>query len=77
MSMKKQRAAALTTAQKNNQPHTQYSTPTPLLRRKLQLGTLLLALQTSLSRRQQGNYWELFESTLRQYVDLKYCEVTP
>ena len=44
-------------------------------RKKLQIGTLLLALQSPLSCEQQKICWTLFESMLRQYVDLKLCKV--
>lgn len=36
---------------------------------KLQIGTLLLALQTSLNRKQREKGWQLFGVMLRQYVE--------
>ena len=42
---------------------------------KEKIGTLLLALQAPLNRKQQENGWELFGVMLRQYVDLKYGRV--
>ena len=41
---------------------------------KEQIGTLLLVLQKPLNQEQQKEYWALFESKMRQYVDLKICE---
>ena len=41
---------------------------------KLQLGELLLALQSPLNQEQQKKYWQLFESSLRQYLGLRITE---
>ena len=40
-------------------------------RAKLQIGTILLALQRPLSDKQQRICWALFEARLRDYVELK------
>jgi len=42
---------------------------------KLQLGTLLLALQSPLSQKQREKGWALFELLLRRYFDLKFSGV--
>jgi hypothetical protein len=39
------------------------------------LGLLLLSLQTSLNETDRQVYWQQFEITLREYVDLKLNEV--
>ncbi len=73
-----EKAAALTAApNKNNQHNGYYSTSDDQSSKKLkeQLGVLLLYLQTPLSRQQRTAYLKLFESRLRQYVDLEYCGV--
>jgi hypothetical protein len=41
---------------------------------KLQVGELLLYLQTPLPQNEQQNYWQVFESCLRRYIDLRFCE---
>ena len=76
MRIKKYRAvtSAKATARKNNRQNESYRNYAPKSSTKLeQLGTLLLALQTPLNRKQQENGWQLFGVILRQYVDdLKY-----
>ena len=42
---------------------------------KLQIGTLLLALQRPLSQKQRKICWTLFETRFRDYVDQKLCKV--
>ena len=75
MLAKKQQAAALTTAHNNNQLCESYrkSTSKSSVNLKEKIGTLLLALQTHLTPNQQKEYWTLFESSLRQYSNLKIC----
>jgi len=69
------KAAALTTASKNNQHSRVYHSPLGRSSGNLreQLGVLLLYLQTPLSPDNRKTCWALFESRLRQYVDLKIC----
>ena len=38
---------------------------------KQQIGTMLLALQASLSKNQQKEYWVQFEPMLEQYLDFR------
>ena len=63
---------AKATASTNNLQVKSYRTSAPVSIAKLQIGTLLLALQAPLNLKQQENGWQLFGVMLRQYVDLKY-----
>jgi len=73
----KQKAVALTTAQKNNQHSKNYHNSSAQSRVKLQenLAEILLYLQTPLNQNQRKEYWVQFESKLRQYLELKFCGV--
>jgi len=75
---KKDKAAhcAQQAAQTNNQQYKAYRNSVSVSRAKLEVGELLLTLQTPLSQEQQKKYWQLFGVMLRQYVDLKFIEVT-
>ena len=63
------------TAQKIKAPHKPYPTVSMLSSLKMQIGQLLLCLQTPLPENDRHNYWRVFESGLSQLVDLKLCEV--
>ena len=69
----KQRAASAKTAPRQQHQTQLYNPPERLSRGKLQenLAELLLYLQRPLSQERQKRYWQLFESRLRQYVDVK------
>ena len=71
MLSKKRRGVSDKTAPNNNQLQESYRNSASVSRVKLQIGELLLALQTPLNRKQERNIWVLFESKLRQYYDLK------
>lgn len=63
------------TASTNNRYSGSYRNSVFASRAKLQIGTLLLALQTTLSQQQREKTWHIFELKLWRYIDLKYCEV--
>ena len=75
MLIKRQEAAACATARENKQLNKSYRNSVSDSREKLQIGEFLLYLQQPLSQIQQKKGWALFELKLKQYVDLKYCEV--
>lgn len=64
---------AKATAQNYNQLNGAYQSCAPKASENLKekIGTLLLALQSPLSQKQQNICWTLFEAKLRHYVDLK------
>jgi hypothetical protein len=69
---------AVPTTAKNNELHNKaYTKPTMLSKAKLkeQIGQLLFYLQTPLPPNEQHSYWQVFESCLIRYVDLKFHEV--
>lgn len=78
--MRSERQQAVTsaeaTAQNYNRLNQSYQDSVAASRAKLQIGELLLALQAPLSQNQQKKYWVEFESKLRQYLNLKFIEVT-
>ena len=41
---------------------------------KEKIGQLLLYMQTPLPQNEQQKYWQIFESFLRRYVDLRFFE---
>ena len=62
-------------AAKQNEPYRKSYLKAALLSiLKEQVGELLLYLQTPLPQNEQQNYWQVFESCLRQYIDLRFCE---
>jgi hypothetical protein len=77
MNKEKDKAAtsAKATASTNNLHTESYRNIPYESRAKLEIGTLLLALQSPLSQKQQKICWALFEARLRQYLDLRICEV--
>lgn len=76
MLSKKSKAAAPATAPKNTQQHESYRNSVSASRAKLQIGEILLALKAPLSPEQRRKHWQRFEAKLRQYLDLKFTEVT-
>ncbi len=66
---------AKATAQYYHPLNKSYRNPVSTSRAKLQIGTLLLALQSPLSRHEQQKCWALFESKLKQYLDFRCSEV--
>lgn len=81
MITERQQAAAIATAQKNNQHNKEYYSSSDMSSSKIcqrfseQLGELLLFLQMPLNQAQQENCWCLFEVRLREYLDLRLCKV--
>ena len=75
MLSQRNRAAAPTTAPKNNRQNESYRDFVPQSREKLLVGEFLWFLyrQTSLSQRQEKNCLAVFDSQLRRYLDLKFC----
>jgi len=73
MVAKRRKAAAPTTAPKNNQPNKDYSISNEQSSEKLkeQLGEVLFYLQTPLGRKQRTVYWNIFENMLREYSGLR------
>lgn len=68
---KKAVALALTTAKEENETlNRTYLKATLLSRKKEQIGQLLFYLQTSTETGKQ-DYWQRFETSLREYIDLK------
>ncbi|GAF76836.1 unnamed protein product, partial [marine sediment metagenome] len=67
----KQKAAAPTTAQKNLERRKSYRDSASASNVKLQIGKILLYLQTPLKQEERRNCWALFEAKLCQYYDLK------
>ena len=70
----KEKAAATTTAQNNKLQKQAYQKIASLSSTKLQLGILLLHLQTPLSKNQTQRYWHQFNSMLRRYANMKIYE---
>ena len=68
---RKAATSAEATAPKYNRLSQSYQDSASTSREKLQIGTLLLALQRPLSHKQQKICWVLFEALLRQYLDMK------
>jgi len=68
MRSEKKEAAATTAASRNTLRTKSYQAGAPESRDKLRIGTLLLALQSPLSRRQRNMGWRLFEVLLGRYV---------
>jgi hypothetical protein len=62
------------TADKNESHYKAYPKAVLLSSLKMQVGELLLYLQTPLPQNEQQNYWQVFESCLRRYIDLRFCE---
>lgn len=58
------------TAKKNNLQKRSYRKAIPLSSLKIQIGEILLFLQDQSTEQIQ---WEVFDSTLRRYIDLKFC----
>lgn len=72
--MKTKKAAALTAAIRN-EPHSKsYQKDKPVSSLKEQIGQLLLYMQTPPPQNEQQKYWQIFESFLRRYVDLRFFE---
>ena len=63
------------TAQNHKPCKIHYNTSTAVSRERLQLGELLLQLQAPLKDGQQQGQWKLFEVRLREYLDLRACEM--
>jgi hypothetical protein len=63
--------AACTAAPKNIRQNRSYCNSATLSKVKLQIGTLLLALQTPLTLKEEKICWTLFDLKLRRYVELK------
>lgn len=72
--MKTKKAAASTAAIKRTTHERAYMKAALLSSLKLQVGESLLYLQMSPEKNKQV-YWQQFEITLREYVDLKLNEV--
>jgi len=62
------------TADKNESHCKTYLKAAPLSSIKEQIGQLLLYMQTPLPQNEQQKYWQIFESFLRRYVDLRFFE---
>jgi len=62
------------TADKNESHCKTYLKAAPLSSIKEQIGQLLLYMQIPLPQNEQQKDWQVFESCLRRYVDLKYFE---
>lgn len=73
MIAEKEKAGVGTPATKNKQRGRKYRKAVPLSSLKLQIGQLLLNLQNQSAQQTQ---WQVFESKLEQYIDLKLCEVS-
>lgn len=69
------KTAAPTAARKHNRQSESYRNSVSESRAKLQIGELLLFLQTPLNQIQKRKYWRLFEVRLSEYLDLRFCEV--
>lgn len=68
-------ASAKVTAQINN-PYTEsYRNIAYESRAKLQIGMLLLALQTPLNQDEKAKLWTQFELMLTEYISVKYSGV--
>ena len=62
------------TAQSLNHFNILYQKDCKLSSLKEQTGQLLLCMQTPPPQNEQQKYWEVFESCLRRYVDLRFFE---
>ncbi len=71
MLTEKKEAAASTTARKKDHLTKSYQNSASESTVKLQVGELLLRLQTPLEQERRKEYWQSFELKLRQYLDLK------
>ena len=71
--MKTKKAAALTAAIRNEPYPKSYQKDKPVSSLKEQIGQLLLYMQNPSPQNEQQKYWQIFESCLRMYVDLKAC----
>jgi hypothetical protein len=71
------KAAGLTAARTTKQQAISYQScaQQSIVNLKEKIGLLLLRLQSPLSQDQQKECWCAFESLLRRYVEVKYCEV--
>ena len=76
---KKQGAALLKATPKNNQYNTKYHNSLDRSSRKIreklseEISELLIYLRNPLSQAEQQQCWQLFESSLRTYLELKIC----
>jgi hypothetical protein len=70
--------SAEATAQNYNQLNESYQScaPRSSANLKKEIGKLLLYLLTPLNQEQQEKCWQLFESSLTRYVELKICRGT-
>lgn len=68
MRTEKQEAVAVTTAPKSTLQSGAYQRLAPESTAKLQIGTLLLALQGPVNQRQRKTGYRLFEALLAEYV---------
>lgn len=71
----KGKLAAGETAQNHKPCKIQYDISTAMSRERLRLGEFLLQLQAPLKDSQRQAQWKLFEVQLREYLDLRSCEV--
>ena len=79
MILNSKRAVASTTAQEDDRQPTRYNiSPCRSSKNlKMQLGVVLLHLQTPLAEKERRTYLGTFETLLAQYADLKLCEGLP